>query len=241
MKLIDVVHAFVATDAMRKLNMSYELALALVRVKKATADEAMFFISKERVELFCKEIIKRRINKHFMAYSRSDFIAKNPDILPLVHSAGFRDILIGLEAVNDKFLEDYNKETSRDMNAEAVKNLRENNIVCNGLFVVSHKSTKQDFKDILRFIKENNLLWVVFGIFTPYKGTDAYEEYKENLVKFKSKRLDGIHITIKPEKMSSFMFMLRVYMLYVLTYPKIYCRALFKTAYDSKIKGWFLK
>ena len=198
-----------------------------------------FFIDKERVELFCNEVIKRKIDKQFMAYSRADFLAQNSDILPLVYKAGFRDVLVGLEAVNDEFLEDYNKQTSKDVNIKAVKNLRDNNIVCNGLFVVSHRSTKQDFKDIMRFIKDNKLLWVVFGIFTPYKGTDAYEEYKECLVKFKAKRLDGIHITVKPEQMFSFMFMVRVYLLYGLTYPKIYWRTLFKTAYDTKKTGWF--
>lgn len=198
-----------------------------------------FLINKERVEIFCNEIIRRKINKHFMAYSRADFLAENPDILPLMYKAGFRDILVGLEAINDEFLEDYNKQTSREINVKAIKNLRNNNIVCNGLFVVSHKSSKQDFKTLRKFIKENNLLWVVFGIFTPYKGTDAYEEYKDRLIKFKSKRLDGLHITIKPEKMSSFMFMLRVYMLYVYTYPKIWFRTIFKTAYDTKRTGWF--
>ena len=198
-----------------------------------------FFVNKDRVKVFCEEIVKRGIKKHFMAYSRADFIAENPDILSLVYEAGFRDMLVGLEAVNDEFLDEYNKKTTKDVNVQAVKNLRDNNIVCNGLFVVSHRSSKQDFKALLKFIKETGLLWVVFGIFTPYKGTDAYEEYKHRLIKFKSKRLDGLHITVKPEKMSSFMFMVRVYMLYVLTYPKIMVRTLFKTAYDTKKTGWF--
>jgi len=197
-----------------------------------------FFIDKERVKVFCNEVIRRKIDKHFMAYSRADFLAENPDVLPLAYKAGFRDILVGLEAINDEFLDDYNKKTSKDINIQAVKNLRDNNIVCNGLFVVSHRSTKQDFKALRNFIKENNLLWVVFGIFTPYKGTDAYDEYKDRLINFKSKRLDGLHITVKPEKMSSFMFMVRVYMLYVYTYPKIWFRTILKTAYDTKKTGW---
>ncbi len=198
-----------------------------------------FFVDKERVRIFCDEIIKRGIKKQFMAYSRADFLAENPDILPLVYKAGFRDIMVGLEAISDEQLNEYNKQTSKNENIEAIKNLRENNLVCNALFVVSHTSTKQDFKSLIRFIKENNLLWVVFGIFTPYKGTDAYDEYKDRLINFKSKRLDGIHITVKPEHMSSFMFMFRVYWLHVLTYPKVMVRALFKTAYDTKKTGWF--
>ena len=91
----------------------------------------------------------------------------------------------------------------------------------------------------MKFVKDNNLLWVVFGIFTPYKGTDAYDEYKDMLINFRSSRLDGTHITIKPTNMSSFEFMLRYYWIHVLTYPKIMVRTLFGTAYDTKKKGWF--
>ena len=91
----------------------------------------------------------------------------------------------------------------------------------------------------MKFIKDNNLLWVVFGIFTPYKGTDAYDEYKDMVVNFKSWRLDGTHITIKPTNMSSFEYMFRYYWIHVLTYPKIMVRTLFGTGYDTKRTGWF--
>lgn len=198
-----------------------------------------FFFHKERVKLFCEKIIEKGIKKQFMAYARADFIAKNPDILPLAYRAGFRDLLIGLEAVSDEQLKEYNKQSSKNDNILAIKHCHENNIVCNGLFVISHKSTKQDFRKLFDFIKENNLLWPLFGILTPYKGTDAYEQYKDQLVNFKAKNRDGLHVTIPPEHMSAFMFQMRFYWLHVLTYPKVLVRTLFHSAYDTKKKGWF--
>jgi len=197
-----------------------------------------FFINKERIILFCEKLIEKKLDKQFMAFSRADFMARNNDIMPLLYKAGFRDILVGLEAADEELLIEYNKQSSINTNEQAIKNLRENNIVCNGLFVVNHKSSKKDFKKLLRFIKENKLLWVLFSIFTPYKGTEAYEKYKGSMIKTKSKYLDSLHITIKPEKMSSFMFFIRFYLLYFLTYPKIYSRTLFKTAYNTKKTGW---
>ena len=140
-----------------------------------------FFFDTERVTTFCNEILRRGIKKTFMAYSRADFIAANPEILPLAYKAGFRDILVGLEAITDDQLTDYHKQTTRDENIRAIRNLHENNIVCDGLFVISHTATRQDWRNLMKFVKENNLLWVVFGIFTPYKGTDAYAEYKDQL------------------------------------------------------------
>lgn len=197
-----------------------------------------FLLNKERVKVFCNRILEEGIQKQFMAYSRADFLAENPDILPLLYKAGFRDILVGLEAVADDLLEEYNKQTTREQNELAIKHLREAGIVCNGLFVVSHKSRHQDFAALHKFIKDNKLLWVVLGIFTPYKGTDSYEEYKDQLVNFKSRRLDGLHITIKPEHMSSFLFMVRTYWLYVVTYPKTIFRTWMGTAYDTRKHGW---
>ena len=197
-----------------------------------------FFFHKERVREFCERIIEKGIKKEFMAYSRADFIAANPDILPLAYKAGFRDLLIGLEAVSDEQLKAFNKQTSKNENILAIRHCRENNIVCDGLFVISHTATRQDFKNLVKFIKENHLLWMVFGIFTPYKGTDAYEQYKDRLVNFRSKNRDGLHVTVPPEHMSAFMFQMRYYWLHVLFYPKIMVRTLFHTAYDTKKTGW---
>ncbi|MCR5249455.1 MAG: radical SAM protein [Lachnospiraceae bacterium] len=197
-----------------------------------------FFFDKERVRSFCNEILRRGIKKHFMAYSRADFLSENPGILPLAYKAGFRDIMVGLEAISDDTLDEYNKQTSRNDNINAIRNLRKNNIVCNALFVFNYTSTREDFRKLLRFIKENNLLWVVFGIFTPYKGSDAYNEYRNKLRHFRSWRLDGTHLTLKPTNMSSLEFMFRYYLIHAQTYPKIVVRSLFGTAYDTKKTGW---
>ncbi|MBQ9866660.1 MAG: B12-binding domain-containing radical SAM protein [Lachnospiraceae bacterium] len=198
-----------------------------------------FFFDKERVRAFCNEVLRRGLKKQFMAYARADFLAANPDILPLAYKAGFRDIMVGLEAISDETLDEYNKQTSRNENIMAIKNLRDAGLVCNGLFVINYTATRDDFRKLLQFVKGNNLLWVVFGIFTPYKGTDAYDEYKDKLIHFKSWRLDGTHLTLKPTNMSSVEFMLRYYWLHAVTYPKIIVRAMLGTAYDTKKKGWF--
>ena len=48
MKLIDIAMANIAAGEMAEQPWPYDLALALVKIKKATADEAAFYISKER-------------------------------------------------------------------------------------------------------------------------------------------------------------------------------------------------
>ncbi len=197
-----------------------------------------FLVNTERVKDFCGKIIENKIRKKFMIYGRADSIVRNKDILPLLYEAGVRDVMVGLEAVTDKFLDEYNKETTRNINEEAVEILRENNIVCNALFVISHDSTRQYFKELIKFIRKNKLLWVVFGIFTPYKGTAAYEQYEKQVGHLPSKMMDGAHITVKPLHMSSFEFIMRYYLLHLLFYPKIFIRSWRKSAYDTKREGY---
>lgn len=57
MKVIDAVRAHLAADEMGKLPWTYETALALVKVKRATQDEMEFYAAGERelVERFAKK------------------------------------------------------------------------------------------------------------------------------------------------------------------------------------------
>ena len=48
MKLIQLVNAYITADAMSSEAWPYDLALALVKVKKQTREEAAFFIERER-------------------------------------------------------------------------------------------------------------------------------------------------------------------------------------------------
>ncbi len=198
-----------------------------------------FLINTERVKSFCYKMINASQQpKKLMIYGRADSVVRNKEIMPLLYKAGVRDVMVGLEAVTDKLLDQYHKETTRNLNEEAIQILRENNIVCNGLFVISHESNRQYFRELVSFIKKNSLLWVVFGIFTPYKGTLAYEQYKEQVAQLPSRKMDGAHVTVKPIHMSAFEFKMRFYWLHLIFYPKLFIRSWLKSAYDTKKTGW---
>ena len=48
MKLMDTVQAWIAASELQKEKLPYPLALALVKVRKATEDDALFFLGHER-------------------------------------------------------------------------------------------------------------------------------------------------------------------------------------------------
>ena len=89
--------------------------------------------------------------------------------MPLIYKAGIRDMLVGLEAVEDSTLEKYNKNSSVVINKNAVRILREHNMLCVGLFVINYDFKHKDFMNINKFIRDEGLIWVLFSILIPFK------------------------------------------------------------------------
>ena len=185
-----------------------------------------FLANKERVAAICNKLIARNCFKTYMIFARADSIVNCADIMPLLYQAGFRDMLVGLEAVEDEILDQYNKKTSVSINEAAIKLLRDNNMLCNGLFVINYTFNHKNFREIHRFIRKQKLIWVLFSILIPFKGTKIYEENFDRLHKYRYKRTDGTYILLKPEKISGFLFYIQFHLLYCLHYPRLYSAAL---------------
>lgn len=181
-----------------------------------------FLVNKERVIEICNMLIERDCRKTFMIFARADSIVRCEDIMSLIYRAGFRDMLVGLEAVEDATLEKYNKNSSVTLNKEAVRILREHNMVCVGLFVINYDFSHKDFMNINRFIKKEKLIWVLFSILIPFKGTPVYEENKEKLYHYKYRRTGGTSVLMRPEKLPMLIFWLEFQFLYYVNYPRIY-------------------
>ena len=181
-----------------------------------------FLVNKERVTEICRRLLEHNCRKTFMIFARADSICKCEDIMPLLYKAGFRDMLVGLEAVEDSTLEKYNKNSSVALNQKAVAILRDFKIVCVGLFVINYDFTHKDFMNINKFIKQEKLIWVLFSILIPFKGTPVYEENKDRLYNYKYRRTDGTHVLMHPVHMSKLLFKIEYHFLYYVNYPRIY-------------------
>lgn len=181
-----------------------------------------FLVNKERVIEICNLLLENKVHKTFMIFARADSISRCEDIMDLIYKAGFRDMLVGLEAVEDSTLEKYNKNSSVELNRNAVKLLREHHMVCVGLFVINYDFKHKDFMNINKFIKKEGLIWVLFSILIPFKGTPVYAENKDKLYKYEYKRTGGTSVLMKPENLPMFLFWLEFQFLYYVNYPRIY-------------------
>ena len=195
-----------------------------------------FLVNPERIEKICKILIKKKVKKTYMIFARADSIEKCEHIIPLLHKAGFRSMLVGLEAVNDDTLEAYNKNSSVAVNKKAVKLLRENNIMCVGLFVINYDFKHKNFMELNKFIKKEKLIWVLFSILIPFKGTPVYEENKDRLYKYEYKRTDGTYVLMKPKYLPKWLFKIEYDFLYYVNYPRIYWAGL-TNKFNKKYKN----
>ncbi len=173
----------------------------------------IFLLERQQVLEFCSEVERRGLRRKFIVYGRADFIAKNADLLPAMKAAGIIDVIVGLEAIDAASLLDYRKQVSAEENEDCVRLLQEAGIKCTGLFIVSHNATRADFRALDRWISRTGLRVYTMSIFSPFPGTEGYQQYRDQLTTEDCRKWDLLHLVIEPGGMSRLEFYLRFYWL----------------------------
>ncbi len=170
----------------------------------------------KRAYRLCELIKEKGIKKIYKIYARSDTIAQNPDLIKRWKEIGLELILIGFESFRDKELKKWNKKTNIEQNEETLKILEENDVESAAYFMVDPEFDREDFEELSRYIEKKELTHPVFTIFTPFPGTDIYEEKKEELSS-NYELFDFYHV-VQPTKLSPKEF----YRCFVDLYKKAY-------------------
>ena len=173
-----------------------------------------FLLDRTRILQFIDEIEKRGIAKKFIAYSRIDFIANNPDIISKLAGIGFVELIVGMEAVDDKILEGFNKEYTFNDSVKATDILQTNNINLTALFIAGIDFTRKDFKRLKDWIRKLGISCYTVSIFTPLKGTAIYQAYESQIEVKDYSKWDFLHLTIKPVHMNALLFYFYFYLIF---------------------------
>ncbi|WP_273226793.1 B12-binding domain-containing radical SAM protein [Geosporobacter ferrireducens] len=174
-----------------------------------------FLIDRKRIQEFIKKVKKSDIKKKFIAYSRVDFIAKNEDIIQSLADIGLVELIVGMEAVEDQMLKEYQKACSAYENLKAVGILKKHHIQLTALFIVGIDFSWKDFRNLRRWIRKMDLQSYTASIFTPIKGTAYYEDYKSRLLTHDPAKYDFLHLTLKPTRMHALSFYFQFYCIYL--------------------------
>ncbi len=136
-----------------------------------------FNVDGDHMAAICEGILRRGIDVNWYYQGRADLLVKYKDLLPLMRRAGNRMVQIGIEAANDEQRDELNKQLHTEAIGDAVRLLRQNDIVCQGMMIVGLPSdSPRTFGQKVRLIKRLDVDFPVFTMYTLFPGTPAYEE-----------------------------------------------------------------
>ena len=136
-----------------------------------------FNVDHDHMAAICEGILERGIDVNWYYQGRADLLVKHQDLLPLARRAGNRMVQIGIEASNERQRDELNKQLSSKTVEEAVRLLREHDIVCQGMMIGGLPSDSPDtFEQKVRLVNRLNIDFPVFLVYTLFPGAPDYRE-----------------------------------------------------------------
>ena len=101
----------------------------------------------------------------------------NKDILEDMVKAGFSQVFLGIESVDEEVLKNMKKQQNVRMNPlEAVRRIQEAGLEVTGGFIVGNDGDRKDvFDNLYKFIQEAGIVIPMPGLLTALNGTDLYK------------------------------------------------------------------
>jgi len=165
-----------------------------------------FGLDKRAGEL-ADEIIKRGFADDitWFVQVRCDDVVKHRDLLSKMRQSGLRWVLLGVESGNPSTLETFNKKTLPEDARKAVKLLKDNDIFAHAMFIIGErKDTLESVASLRDFANDTDPDLAIFGILTPFPGTEIFEEAKRNgwIEDFNWAHYDMVHAIMPTETLS---------------------------------------
>jgi radical SAM superfamily enzyme YgiQ (UPF0313 family) len=162
-----------------------------------------FLVDKKWLMEFIEAIKKNNIQKHYLVYSRADFIAENPEIMHDLAEIGLRTVIVGFESFSDKELDKYNKKTSVAMYKQTMAVLHREKIEVFATIIIPPEWDKSDFKNMVKVVKELGIHYVNLQPLTPLPKTGvSFPDNRIIIKKTDYEKWDLAHVTVQPEKLT---------------------------------------
>ena len=130
-----------------------------------------------------EEIINRRLPRDatWFVQARCDDIIRNKETLPKLRESGLNWVLLGVENSNPSTLEGFKKDITPEDSRIAVRLLQQNNIFAHAMFIIGQrKDTHETIKQLREFADELDPDLIMFGLLTPFPGTEIYAQAEGN-------------------------------------------------------------
>jgi len=153
------------------------------------------------------EIIKRDMpsDVSWFVQARCDDIIRNKEALPKLRESGLNWVLLGVENSSPSTLEVFKKGIAPEEARTAVELLKENGIFAHAMFIIGQrKDTHESIVQLKDFANELDPDLAMFGILTPFPGTEIYQEAERNgwIMDRNWSHYDMIHAIMPTETLS---------------------------------------
>lgn len=179
---------------------------AIVEELKTIKEKYIFFtddeslVNSKRMMRTADLIEVAGIKKYYFCYVRVDTIVNHPELIKRWWEIGLRRVYIGFEFIKDEDMEFVNKMSKANDNEKAIKICHDLGIDIFASFIVRPEFEEKDFKDLAQYAHRMRITHALFSVLTPIKGSDLYEEIKEQIPVYEFDLVDFFH-TLLPTKL----------------------------------------
>ncbi|MGI6053185.1 MAG: B12-binding domain-containing radical SAM protein [Bilifractor sp.] len=164
-----------------------------------------FTADKDRAKEICRRMIKENLTfKETFFFGRTD-MASDPELLQLLHDAHLTRVLIGIESLNQKALNDIHKGQNIQNIKDAAAACRDYKIRLIASVVLGlDADSKEDIRRSVQFAKDIGAYQLQPAILTPYPGTPVYEDMvrQGRMITNDWSRFDMMNVTFRPKNMT---------------------------------------
>ena len=141
-----------------------------------------FFTNRAWAIQVLNAIIASGIRYQFTIQARFE-VGFDDEMLELLKKAGFIELAMGIEFLEDESFKAYHKESTYRQILKSVRNIRRHGLRVRGLFIVgADNHTVGVGKRLARFVIENHISGVLIQSMYFIPGTPVYETHKDRLI-----------------------------------------------------------
>lgn len=161
-----------------------------------------FFANRAWAIEVLNEIINSGIKYKFTIQARYE-VGFDDEMLELLKKAGFIELAMGIEFLDDEVFEQYHKKSTYEEILRSVKNIQKHGLRVRGLFIVGADNHKIGVgKQLADFVIKNNISGVLIQSMYFIPGTPVYETHKDALLDTKDWSRCVGKVVHKPENIS---------------------------------------
>ncbi len=150
-----------------------------------------FFANRDWAIEVLNKIIDSGIKYKFNIQARYE-VGFDDEMLDLLKRAGFFELDLGIEFVDDDSFKTYHKKSTKTEIEEAIRNIQRHGMAVRGLFILGSDNQKKGCgKDLADFVIRNNIKGVLIQCMYFVPGTPVFERNKDRLLHTRWDKYNG--------------------------------------------------